>query len=175
MVKIGFTGTHCTGKTTLVNRLHKDIPKSAVVKEVARNYDRDILRKCEYQKDILADQIRSEVYASIENEIVITDRTIIDNIAYMMYFCGLEYHYMVYDILKDWIRTYDVIFFCPIEDIPLEDDGFRFTDNTERDIIQLFIEDMVERYRFLVRFVKLNGDEEKRYMMVRMALAQYGL
>ncbi len=175
MIKIGFCGSHCTGKTTLAERLHKDIPESILVKEVARNYERDDLKRCRTQKKVLADQVRAEVYASIDSNVVITDRTMIDNIAYIMVICGLNYHYKLYEIMRDWIPTYDVIFFCPVEDIPLEDDGFRFTNNVVRDTIQLFIEDMIERYKYLVRFVKLSGDEEKRYMMVRMALAQYGL
>ncbi|MHC1571883.1 MAG: AAA family ATPase [Methanosarcinales archaeon] len=170
-IKIGFCGSHATGKTTLARRLHEDIPNSYFVSEVARNYAPEDLKECKTQQKILADQIREEVYASMQADVVITDRTVVDNAAYLSNVCGLKSGYKVLAFLHQWIDAYDVIFFCPIEDIPLTDDGFRLTNNTERDLIELIIKRYIEilqrRHKHSVRFWCLSGDEGERYEKVR--------
>ena len=169
MTKIGFCGSHSVGKTTLARRLHEDIPNSYLVSEVARNYTPEDLKNCETQQKILIDQMRQETFAGIRSDVVITDRTVVDNAAYLSNVCGLKKGYKVLALLHQWISTYDVIFFCPIENIPLTDDGFRRTNNTERDLIELIIKRYIEilQKRHIGSFVCLSGDENVRYEKVR--------
>ena len=179
--KIGFCGSHSTGKTTLARRLYEDIPDSYLVSEVAREYAPEDLKNCETQKNILIDQMRQETFASIRSftgtrsDVVITDRTVVDNAAYLSNVCGLKKGYKVLALLYKWIDTYDVIFFCPIENIPLTDDGFRRTNNTERDLIELIIKKYIGilQRRHIGRFVCLSGDEGERYETVIQTLTRY--
>ncbi len=169
--KIGFCGSHSVGKTTLAKRLHEDIPDSYLVSEVARNYTPEDLKNCETQQKILLDQMRQETFAGIRSDVVITDRTVVDNAAYLSNVCGLKKGFKALALLHQWIDTYDVIFFCPNENIPLENDGFRRTNNTERDLIELIIKRYIEilqrRHKHSVRFWCLSGDENARYEKVR--------
>jgi len=175
MIKIGFCGSHSTGKTTLARRLHEDIPNSYLVSEVARNYAPEDLKNCETQKKILADQIREEVYASMQVDVVITDRTVIDNAAYLVSVCGLNQEYELLPLLHNWTGTYDVIFFCPIENIPIVSDGFRFTDNSGRVLTELRIKKYIgilqRKHKGI--FVCLSGNENARYETVKQTLTRY--
>jgi len=169
MIKIGFCGSHSAGKTTLARRLHKDMPDSYLVSEVARKYAPEDLKECKTQQKILADQIREEVYASMQADVVITDRTVIDNAAYLVSVCGLNQEYELLPLLHNWTGTYDVIFFCPIENIPIVSDGFRFTDNLGRVLTELRIKKYIgilqRKHKGL--FVCLSGDEDERYEKVK--------
>jgi len=169
--KIGFCGSHCTGKTTLAKRLRKDISNSYLISELVRNYTPEDLKKCEIQQELLKDQMRHELFASTRSDVVITDRTVVDNAACLSNVCGLKKGFKALALLHQWIDTYDVIFFCPIEDIPLTDDGFRRTNNTERDLIELIIKKYIEilqrRHKHSVRFWCLSGNEDERYEKVR--------
>ncbi len=173
--KIGFCGSHCTGKTTLAKRLRKDISNSYLISELVRNYTPEDLKKCEIQQELLKDQMGHELFASTRSDVVITDRTVVDNAAYLSNVCGLKSGYKVLALLHQWIDTYDVIFFCPIENIPLTDDGFRRTNNTERDLIELIIKKYIEilQKRHIGSFVCLSGDENARYETVKQTLTRY--
>ncbi len=170
--KIGFCGSHSTGKTTLAKMLHRDTIGSYFVSEIARRHIPGNLKNCETQQKILTDQIKEEVYASIQADIVITDRTVIDNLAYLDNTCPFTARKRAFEIMQNWINTYTVIFFCPIENIPLKDDGFRRTDTTERERIERAIKWYIRvlQQKHIGRFVCLSGSEEKRYETVRRTL-----
>ena len=148
---IGFSGPSGSGKTTIVNELAEYLRKKGhdvgVVEEVARQVFKRYssaygfeslseLRKSDmlliFQYDILREQIRQEDKALEKHDIVLTDRTIYDNLFFtipVVYDCD-------YDLLEEYLEIffdrdiksrYDLIFFCePInEDV---DDGFRTPD-----------------------------------------------
>ncbi|RLG25312.1 hypothetical protein DRN85_06100 [Methanosarcinales archaeon] len=167
--KIGFCGSHCTGKTTLARRLHEDMPDSYLVSGVARKYTPEDLKNSETQQKILIDQMKQEVFAKIRSDVVITDRTVVDNAAYLSNVCGLKSGYKVLALLHQWIDTYDVIFFCPIQNIPLIDDGFRHTDITERNLIERRIKRYISilQQKHIGWVVWLSGSEDERYEKVR--------
>lgn len=173
MIKIGFSGSHCTGKTTLARRLHRDTIGSYFVSEIARKHISGNLKSCLTQKKILADQIREEVYASMQADTVITDRTVIDNLAYLDDACSFTPRKRALEIMQKWISTYTVIFFCPIENIPLTDDGFRRTDTTERNRIEMAIKWYIRQHKHIGRFVGLSGSEDERYETVIQTLHSY--
>jgi len=124
-MKIGFSGTYSSGKTTLLKVLSKYFKNSYLITESAREFDKNDLKNCETQYKILLRQIENELRAP-HNCTVITDRTVIDNLAHTEEYCG--YNRDLYSLVLNWIQTYDFIIFCHSDGVPLEDDGFRFTD-----------------------------------------------
>lgn len=135
-MKIGFSGTAGTGKTTLVEGLHK-VTKFPVIKEGVREYleennipslrDLNVQETFKFQKYLLDFKKKQESnYVDF-----IADRTTADNMAYCLRWCSRE-ESLEHQIKKyvqeciDWLnKTYDIIFFLPWGKIPYSSDGVR--------------------------------------------------
>ena len=91
MVKIAFIGTHGVGKTTLCYDLGAILKKRGLhvdlVKEVARLSPLPINRKTslDAQMWILATQIAEEIRSAAHHEVVVCDRSVLDNYAYLVF------------------------------------------------------------------------------------------
>ena len=159
---VGFSGPSGSGKTTLVTTLSQRLNDKGydvgVVKEVVREvfaryrdkygYEslsdiRNSEHLMEFQMEILREQIRQEDSAMEEHEIVLTDRTIYDNlfftipVVYRADFDLLE-EYMSVFTQREAEKKYNLIFFCkPVHgDV---DDGFRTTELRYREMQELVI------------------------------------
>ena len=91
MVKLAFIGTHGVGKTTLCFDLGAVLKKRGLhvdlVKEVARLSPLPINRKTslEAQMWILTTQIAEEIRSAAHHEVVVCDRSVLDNYAYLVF------------------------------------------------------------------------------------------
>src|SRR5574340_1090917 len=96
MIKIAFIGTHGVGKTTLCYDVGAALKKRGLhvdmVKEVARLSPLPINRKTslEAQTWILATQVAEEIRSASLHDIVICDRSALDNYAYLTFACGRQ-------------------------------------------------------------------------------------
>lgn len=161
---IGLSGASGSGKTTLTNALAGELRRRGynvgVVKEVVRNVfpryrekygfkSLPELRKSpvvtQFQLEVFREQVRQEDEADRRYELVITDRTIYDNL-----FFTLFYHDSNYELLEQYIeelkvlesKRYQLIFLCS----PLHenvDDGFRTTDLYYRNLQQFVIRRLI--------------------------------
>ena len=133
-MKIAFIGSHGVGKTTLcfdlAARLKRQDRAVDLVKEVARRCPLPINRDTTLaaQAWILHSQIADEIAAAAQNEVVICDRSVLDNYAYLVNQAG---RLPAYDALvREWVGTYDALFKVPIVDPP--------TFDGQRDVSQTF-------------------------------------
>jgi nicotinamide riboside kinase len=140
MVKIGLCGTHSSGKTTLLNMLKEEFKTVNLVSEAARKCPFPINEKTGFksQEWIFREQVRQELNAPL-NEITISDRTVYDQLAYIMYAYELgnithEEYEVLQRYISAWGWTYDYIIYLPIE-FPLVEDGIRSTSEDYRRII----------------------------------------
>lgn len=124
-MKIAFIGSHGVGKTTLcydlASRLKRQDRAVDLVKEVARRCPLPINQETTLQAQawILHTQIADELAAVAQNDIVICDRSVLDNYAYLVHQAG---RLPGYDMLvKEWVATYDGLFKVPIIDPPTFD------------------------------------------------------
>jgi nicotinamide riboside kinase len=130
-MKIAFIGTHGVGKTTLCYELASALKRDGVhvdvVKEVARLSPLPINRKTslEAQTWILMTQIAEEIRSAAYHEVVVCDRSALDNYAYMALACGRQKPYERF--VAHWMKSYDVLFKVPISGTPAAD-GVRDTD-----------------------------------------------
>ena len=94
MVKLAFIGTHGVGKTTLCYDLAAILKKRGlhvdIVKEVARLSPLPINRQTslEAQMWILSTQIAEEIRSAAHHEVVVCDRSVLDNYAYLVFAAG---------------------------------------------------------------------------------------
>ena len=170
---IGFSGSSGAGKTTLANRVAEALRSQgydvAVVKEVVRDvFRKDWQHKCgsldeiresgdavKFQAQVLVAQVRAELEAERNHSVVITDRTIYDNLLYTVLwhnkdFVGLgKYAKSFNDISK--FHKYNVILLCePLRHVDVSDD-FRTKDDIESreaqfELLKSFIPEEIPRY-----------------------------
>jgi GTPase SAR1 family protein len=137
-VKIAFIGTHGVGKTTLcydlASRLKRQDRVVDLVQEVARTCPLPINRETtvDAQAWILHTQIAQELAASRHDGIVICDRSVLDNYAYLVHHAGRRPDYDA--LVRQWVTTYDCLFKVPIIDPP--------TFDGKRDVSQAFQHDI---------------------------------
>jgi nicotinamide riboside kinase len=130
-VKVAFIGTHGVGKTTLCYDLAAALKRQGVhvdmVKEVARLSPLPINRQTslDAQTWILMTQIAEEIRSAAHHQVVVCDRSVLDNYAYMLLACGRQ---AVFERLAvHWMKSYDLLFKVPIAGAPSAD-GIRDTD-----------------------------------------------
>jgi nicotinamide riboside kinase len=130
-VKVAFIGTHGVGKTTLCFELAGALKREGlyvdVVKEVARLSPLPVNRKTslDAQTWILMTQVAEEIRSASLHEIVVCDRSVLDNYAYMALACGRQKSLEAF--VFHWLKTYDLLFKVPISG-EAQADGFRDTD-----------------------------------------------
>jgi nicotinamide riboside kinase len=131
-MKIAFIGTHGVGKTTLCYEmaacLKRDGLNVDMVKEVARMSPLPINRQTslEAQTWILMTQVAEEIRSSAQHDVVLCDRSVLDNYAYLVRACGRQPP--LEPFLDSWMRSYDVLFKVPILG-RADADGVRDTDD----------------------------------------------
>lgn len=143
--KIAFIGTHGVGKTTLcyglAARLKARDVRLEVVGEVARRCPLPINRDTTVaaQAWILHSQIADEILAASRHDLVISDRSVLDNYVYLL-LARSEVDPVVDVLVDSWCRSYDLLVHAPILGLPSAD-GLRSTDRA----FQRAVEDRLER------------------------------
>ena len=175
-MKIGFCGTMSVGKTTLVNNL-KEFPEF-------KDYDFRTERS-KYLRDLgiplntdstLKGQIMflAERTAELLNENIITDRTLIDVIAFTKVAKSIDYYHAeaFCDLASKLINEYDHIFYVSPEGVDMEDNGVRETDLEYRKMIDSIIQLTLDRYKWKIKnFHVLKGTTEERIQQMKEALS----
>jgi thymidylate kinase len=130
-MKLAFIGTHGVGKTTLCYDLAASLKRQGInvdlVKEVARLSPLPINRKTslDAQTWILTTQVAEEIRSAAQHEVVVCDRSVLDNYAYLTFACGRQK--AIEKFVDYWMRSYTLLFKVPISGIAAAD-GVRDTD-----------------------------------------------
>lgn len=121
-LKIAFVGTHGVGKTTLCFDLAAQLKRLdlgvELVKEVARRCPLPINEQTtpDAQAWILHTQMAEELAAAASYEVVICDRSVLDNYAYLVARIGRRPEMDA--LVSSWIHTYNALFKVPVLDAP---------------------------------------------------------
>lgn len=121
-LKVAFVGTHGVGKTTLCFDLAAHLKRLDLsvdlVKEVARRCPLPINEGTTYdaQAWILHTQIAEELAAQAMYEVVVCDRSVLDNYAYLVARVGRRPELDA--LVAGWIRGYDALFKVPVVQAP---------------------------------------------------------
>jgi thymidylate kinase len=144
-VKVAFIGTHGVGKTTLCYDLAAFLKRRDVnvdvVKEVARLSPLPINRKTslDAQTWILTTQVAEEIRSASQHQVVVCDRSVLDNYAYMVLACGRQK--AIERFVDHWMKSYDLLFKVPMSEGMVSADGVRDTD----ELFMRSIDQLVDR------------------------------
>jgi hypothetical protein len=153
-VKIALIGTHGVGKTTLcfdlaarLKRLDRGV---ALVTEVARECPLPINRETtlDAQTWILHTQCAREIAASASGDVVVCDRSVLDNYAYLVHALGRRPELDAW--IRGWCGTYSGLFKVPLWQRP-RFDGTRDTDLAFQGEIDATLDRLVEEFSVPVR------------------------
>lgn len=124
-LKVAFVGTHGVGKTTLCFDLAAQLKRLDLgvdlVKEVARRCPLPINEDTtlDAQAWILHTQIAEEIEASSQYEVVVCDRSVLDNYAYLVARSGRQPE--LEPLVLQWVRGYHALFKVPVTGAPAFD------------------------------------------------------
>ncbi|MHA1368250.1 MAG: AAA family ATPase [Promethearchaeota archaeon] len=182
-IKIGFSGAHATGKTTYSFMICADLKKEGYtvgkVQEIARDLPNGFKINEETDTDtqiyLAARQVEEEIKASKMYDIVVMDRTLLDIYIYAIYAYDRgnmngDHVTVINAMLGQWMRYYDVVFFCNIQKTNFNiDDGFRSTNvDFQTDIDRIFKSVLNKNPGIKKRVVVLDADTfEKNYETIK--------
>ena len=173
-MKIGLCGTMSVGKTTLVNALKKESKFKDYTFRTERSKYLSSLGIPLNTDSTFKGQLvfAAERSAELMQEKIITDRTIID----VMAFCALseamnvEEKNSLKNTLKYLIKEYDVIFYIDDLSIPIEDNGIRETNERYRVYIDDKIKEIISEYNDQCIIMNISGTTEDRVNRIKSVL-----
>ena len=173
-MKIGLCGTMSVGKTTLVNALKKEsIFKDYKFATERSKYLNSLGIPLNTDSTFKGQLVfAAERSAELMQEKMITDRTIID----VMAFCALseamniEEKNTLKNTLKHLIKEYSVIFYINDLSIPIEDNGIRETNERYRVYIDDKIKEIISEYRDQCIIIDISGTTEDRVNRIKSVL-----
>ena len=174
-MKIGFCGTMSVGKTTLVNALKelpefKDYKFSTERSKYLSSLGIPLNTDSTFKGQII---FGAERAAELMQENMITDRTVID----VMAFCKLSKSMKDYEkqdlneALWYLIGDYDIIFYVSPEGVKIEDNGIREIDPEYRDAIDKEILSLLQIWGAATKVIKLSGTTKERIKQVKQTIS----
>ena len=174
-MKIGFCGTMSVGKTTLVNALaelseFKDYKstteRSKHLMELGIPLNTDSTVKG--QAVFLAERA-----SELMNDNIITDRTIIDVMAFAK--CSKSMNYIEANdfchFASNMLNEYDYIFYVSPEGVDIENNGVRETNADYRKQIDETIQLLIIKYRHKIKnLVEIKGSTKERIKSVKLSV-----
>ena len=179
-MKIGLCGTMSVGKTTLVNALKKELEFNNYTFRTERSKHLSLMGIPLNTDSTLKGQLvfASERAAELMQENIITDRTIID----VMAFCELSKSMSIAEkdhingVLWHLIGEYDIIFHIDDLSVPIEDNGVRETDKNYRLAIHEKISSILGMYKYMPgKVIKISGTTEERINRIKKEVNMYNI
>ena len=175
-MKIGFCGTMSVGKTTLVNELKKlsefkdytfRTERSKYLMEMGIPLNTDSTLKGQL---IFAAERASELM----QEKIITDRTIIDVIAFANLSKSMKNHekHFLSATIQPLMNEYDILFYVSPEGVKIEDNGVRETNDKYRMAIDNEIKSIISMHT-VKKVINIKGTTKERIEQIKNTVAQY--
>ncbi|WP_367279930.1 AAA family ATPase [Bacteroides sp.] len=177
-LKIGLSGTHCCGKTTLVSEFNKQYNTYPIISEIAATFPKKSRTHFPTQLQIMDKQILTE--KQYINTGFLSDRTVIDNLAYCYYHyttsenpddLSTQYSYATKKAyLHLYHNAYDVIFFIT-DYFPHDNAKHRdLTSIESQNTINQFLTHQYTHLTNYVPVVKISGTTESRLSQINDTL-----
>jgi nicotinamide riboside kinase len=149
--KIAFIGSHSVRKTNAVHAFASTIGRAGRSVEVGR----EVIRfnplglnegaTPEAQLWVLMAQIQQELELRHRAEVLVTDRSVVDNFAYLLRVTDGADPFGVEPLIRGWATSYD-LFVRLMPDVALQADGVRSTNDAFRDEIETILDRIIPIY-----------------------------
>jgi nicotinamide riboside kinase len=175
-MRIGLCGTMSVGKTTLVNAL-RDLPefKDYYFRTERSKYLSDLGIPLNTDSTLKGQLVfAAERATELLQENIITDRTIIDVMAFCKLSSSMENHekQQINGVLWNLIKDYDIIFYVSPKGVEMEDNGVRETDLGYRDAVDRQIRSILNSHKTMPgKVVEIEGSTEERIKQIKDTLA----
>jgi nicotinamide riboside kinase len=149
--KIAFIGSHSVRKSNAVHAFASTVGRAGRSVEVGREVVRfnplglNERATPEAQLWVLMAQVQQELELAHRAEILVTDRSVVDNFAYYLRVTGGEDPFGVEPLIRRWATTYDLSVRL-LPDVDLQADGVRSTSDTFRDEIETILDSILPIY-----------------------------
>lgn len=167
MARIGLCGTMSVGKTTLVNALQElDYFKDYQFRTERSKYLMELGIPLNTDSTVKGQAVfLAERASELMQENIITDRTIIDVMAFAK--CSKSMNYLeaqdFCDFASNMLRDYDYIFYVSPEGVEIEDNGVRETDADYRKMIDETIQLLLNKYVHKIKnIIPISGSTDER-------------
>ncbi len=162
--KIAFIGSHSVRKTNAVHAFASTIGRAGRSVEVGR----EVIRfnplglnegaTPEAQLWVLMSQIQQELELRNRAEVLVTDRSVVDNFAYFLRVTDSADPFAVEPLIRHWATTYD-LFVRLLPDVALLPDGVRSTSDAFRDEIEAILNRILPLYIPADRLITVRASE----------------
>jgi nicotinamide riboside kinase len=149
--KIAFIGSHSVRKSNAVHAFASTIGRAGRSVEVGREVVRfnplglNEGATPEAQLWVLMAQVQQELELARRAEILVTDRSVVDNFAYYLRVTGGEDPFAVEPLIRRWASSYDLSVRL-LPDVDLLADGVRSTSDAFRDEIEAILDRILPLY-----------------------------
>jgi len=149
--KIAFIGSHSVRKSNAVHAFASTIGRAGLSVEVGREVIRfnplgmNEAATPEAQLWVLMAQVQQELELRNRAEVLVTDRSVVDNFAYYLRVTDGADPYAVEPLVRRWAQTYD-LFVRLLPDVALLADGVRSTNDAFRDEIEAILDRILPQY-----------------------------
>lgn len=149
--KIAFIGSHSVRKSNAVHAFASTVGRAGRSVEVGREVVRfnplglNEGATAEAQLWVLMAQVQQELELAPRAEILVTDRSVVDNFAYYLRVTGGEDPFAVEPLIGRWAGTYDLSVRL-LPDVGLLEDGVRSTNDAFRDEIEAILDRILPIY-----------------------------
>src|SRR5688572_10911987 len=149
--KIAFIGSHSVRKSNAVHAFASTIGRAGRSVEVGREVVRfnplglNEGATPEAQLWVLVSQVQQELELASRAEVLVTDRSVVDNFAYYLRVTGGEDPFSVEPLIRRWAATYDLSVRL-LPDVGLQADGVRSMNDEFRDGIEAILDRILPIY-----------------------------
>lgn len=168
--KIALIGTHGVGKTILTLSVASELRKFSidadVVCEISRRSPFPINEATTRQGQlwILTTQMQQEMEVGLRSKMVVCDRSVLDNYAYMVRAVGRQLY--LHPLLREWLATYDAFFHVPIVEEEIVPDMKRANSPAFRREVDQVITGLLTEFDLDRRLVRLPQDRAQHIGLI---------
>ena len=149
--KIAFIGSHSVRKSNAVHAFASTVGRAGRSVEVGREVVRfnplglNEGATPEAQLWVLLAQVQQELELAPRAEVLVTDRSVVDNFAYFLRVTDGADPFAVEPLIRHWAQTYDLSIRL-LPDVELLADGVRSTNDAFRDEIEAILDRILPEY-----------------------------
>src|SRR5688500_2547323 len=158
--KIAFIGSHSVRKSNAVHAFASTVGRAGRSVEVGREVVRfnplglNEGATPEAQLWVLMAQVQQELELRNRAEVLVTDRSVVDNFAYYLRVTDGADPFAVEPLVRRWAQTYD-LFVRLLPDVALLPDGVRSTNDAFRDEIEAILDRILPMYLATERLINV--------------------